>query len=129
MFRMKRAQWDAFERADVEQFEEEMVTHLREHFLEECQRLGNNGLREFIAEGIERSERVGITTERSVCKMLNVAMCFGSDFLNKEPWAISILKDDTITDPDARADALAHAGEEALEQRERGENGEARHAQ
>jgi len=129
MFRMKRAQWDAFERAEVEQFEDEMVTHLREHFADECQRMGDEGLREFIAEGIERSERVGITTERSVCKYLNLAMCFGADFLKQEPWAISILKDDTITDPDGRADALARAGEEVLEQRERGENGEARHAQ
>lgn len=129
MFRMKRAQWDAFERADVEQFEDEMVTHLRNHFASECERLGNEGLREFIAEGIERSEKIGITTERSVCKMLNLAICFGADFTTREPWAILILKDDTMTDPDGRADALAHAGEEILEQRERGENGEARHAQ
>lgn len=129
MFRMKRAQWDAFERADIEKFEDEMVVHLQTHFAEECKRLGDEPLREFILEGIERSERVGITSERSVCKILNVAMCFGLDFLNKEPWAISILKDDTMTDPDARADALAQAGEEALEQQERGENGEARHAQ
>jgi hypothetical protein len=102
---------------------------LREHFALECQRLGDEGLREFIAEGIERSERVGITTERSVCKYLNLAMCFGVDFLTRESWAISILKDDTITDPDGRADALARTGEEVLEQRERGENGEAQHAQ
>jgi hypothetical protein len=129
MFRLKRAQWDAFERAEVETFEDEMVEHLRRHFPTECQQMGDESLREFIAEGLERAERVGIITERSVCKYLNVAMCFGADFTTREPWAISILKDDTITDPDARADTLANAGVEVLEQRERGENGEARHAQ
>jgi hypothetical protein len=129
MFRLKRAQWDAFERAEVERFEEEMVAHLRRHFAQECLRMGDEALREFVAEGIERAERVGIVTERSVCKVLNVAICFGSDFIDQEPWAISILKDDTITDPDARADALAKAGVDELEQRERGENGEAQHAQ
>jgi hypothetical protein len=129
MFRLKRAQWDAFEKADVERFEEEMVAHLHRHFQEECLRMGDDALREFIAKGIERAEHAGIVTERSVCKILNVAMCFGSDFMDQEPWAISIVKDDTITDPDARANALADAGVDVLEQRERGENGEARHAQ
>jgi hypothetical protein len=124
MLRLKASHHQAFRRAALDDFEDRMVEHLREHFGDICRSMGEDAVRALIARGVVDAERYGITSKRGVCKYLNLAILFGPDFARTEPWAGPIIEDASIEDAEIRIDRLADAGVHALEEQERGEKGE-----
>ena len=85
-----------------------MVAHLKEFFPEECQNIGEPGVRETIQYGIEQAESHSILTEQHVCKYIDLMFALGRDFEIDPalPWVREILSDETMADPGERVDRL-----------------------
>jgi hypothetical protein len=95
MYRLDESQAEKLSEAAVIDFENRMVVHLGRHFSEQCEALGEHGVREAIRFGIARSSHYGIVNERDVCKYIDLMFAFGREFDTDEdlPWASRILKD------------------------------------
>jgi hypothetical protein len=91
---MRQAQLAAFSHAEVQKFEVRMIAHLRRFFPKQCAALTEPQLRELIQHGIKRAADHKITSERDVCKFIDLTIVFGRDFDadKKLPWASRILK-------------------------------------
>ncbi|HYO54531.1 DUF4123 domain-containing protein [Archangium sp.] len=93
LFRIRKEQMEAFAEASRKDFENRMVVHLREVFPDECEPLGDKGLRETIRYGLQRASSYRITQESDVCQYLHLMLVFGRDFDKDEAllWAGLIL--------------------------------------
>jgi hypothetical protein len=90
---IRQAQMEAFSQVEFKKFEDWMVNHLNQFFPAQCLALGNTQVRELIQHGIRRASGYGITTERDVCKFIDLMIVFGRDFDRdeKSAWAGQIL--------------------------------------
>jgi hypothetical protein len=110
MLIIRQEQMDEFIRTAAKSFEDWMVAHLTEFFPGECRVLGYPEVRATIRYGIEKAERYGITTEREVCKYIDLMYALGQDFDSNPdlPWVQEILQDETLPDPEERMVRLCH---------------------
>ena len=119
MLRIAKRQMGVFQKYAVTQFEDRMATHLNKFFPDICKTLGDGPLREAIQYGMRRAKFYHISSERDVCKYIDLMFAYGPDF-DKDPalpWAAGILKDDTISDPTEKIERLyEHALKETQEQ-------------
>ena len=86
-------QIEAINRLTMKNFEDRMVSHLKEFFPEDCQQLGETQVRETIRHGVQQASKYEVVTERDVCKYVDLLFTFGRDF-DKDPqlpWAKRIL--------------------------------------
>ena len=92
MLRIRAEQFQLLSHAEVENFEEWMVAHLKRFFPVQCRAVGDSRLRETIQTGIERAARYQITARRDVCKYIDLMVVFGRDFDTdrRYPWANTI---------------------------------------
>jgi hypothetical protein len=90
---IRQAQMDVFSQVEVQKFVDWMVAHLKQFFPPQSQALGEPQLQEMIRHGIRRAANHGITTERDVCKFIDLMIVFGRDFDRdeKSAWAGQIL--------------------------------------
>jgi hypothetical protein len=90
---IRQAQMEAFSQAEIGKFQDWMCTHLWKFFPAQAETLGEPKLRELIQYGIRRAAEHGITTERDVCKFIDLMIVFGRDFDRdeKSAWAGQIL--------------------------------------
>lgn len=97
-----------FEHAGERSFHDRMVVHLQTHFPVHSQALGEPGVREVVAYGIERSRQYQIATERDVCKYISLMFAFGRDFDRdpKLPWAADILQNRVYQNGTDRVEVL-----------------------
>lgn len=111
MFKIRAAQWEPFRSDAVLDFERRMVEHVREFFPEDCARMGEADVREWIRHGIERANHYGIRTERGTCSYVDVMFGYGRDFDRDPalPWAASILADHGENDGEEHAERLFDA--------------------
>jgi hypothetical protein len=110
MLIIRQEQMDMFILASAKSFEDWMVVHLKKFFPEECQTLGDQGVRDTIRCGIEKAEGYGITTEHDVCMYIDLMFALGQDF-DTDPdllWVQEILQDETLPDPGDRMDRLCY---------------------
>ena len=122
MLQLRHRQFEELRAVPLEGFEDQMVAHLREHFPDDCRAMDDAALRVWIRYGIERAEAHGLSSQRDVCKYLNLMMTFGRDFDVQEPtarWARPILGDPEISDPSARIERLCEEAMRALEEEEK----------
>jgi hypothetical protein len=93
-----------------------VAAHLEKCFPKECQALGEPVLREMIQGGIKQSQGYGITSERGVCKYIDIMVKLGSDFDHDPglPWARAILTD-SADDPSVKINRLYAAAIEKFE--------------
>lgn len=105
---IRKEQMSAFAEAAATDFENRMVVHLNKCFPAECETLQEPGVREIIRCGINRSAHYGVTTERDVCKYIDLMMVFGRNFDTRAdlPWASRILNDRVLKNPTARIERL-----------------------
>jgi len=110
MLIIRQEQMDEFIRIAAKSFEDWMLVHLKNFFPDEYQALGDPEIRETIKYGIGKAESYGITTEREVCKYIDLMFVLGQDFdTNPDlPWVQEILQDETLPDPEERMNGLCH---------------------
>jgi len=105
---IRKAQMSVLAEAAATDFENRMVAHLNKCFPAACETLQEPGVRETIRYGINRSAHYDVTTERDVCKYIDLMMVFGRDFDTRAelPWASRILNDRVLKNPTARIERL-----------------------
>ena len=110
MLIIRQEQMDEFIRIAAKSFEDWMLVHLKNFFPDEYQALGDPEIRETIKYGIGKAESYGITTEREVCKYIDLMFVLGQDFdTNPDlPWVQEILQDETLPDPEERMNRLCN---------------------
>lgn len=121
MLRIRDDQLYALKAPALEDFVDEMVLHVHEFFPDECVELGPDAIRGLVEKGIEKAASFGIVSPRGVCKYINMIMAFGADFDTKPEtaaWALPILRDESIPDPNARMDVLSERALSVLEEAE-----------
>ena len=93
MLALRAPQMAAFSLAEVQKFEDWMITHIRQFFSKQCAALKEPELRDLIQYGIKRAASHGIVSERDVCKFIDLIIVFGRDFDadKQRPWASQIL--------------------------------------
>jgi hypothetical protein len=93
MLVIRAPQFEAFEQAAIDLFEERMLGYLTESFPKQAGLLGPAQMRRVIALGWERAERHGHRTEREIYLYLTLMMMLGSWFDEDPqlPWATAWL--------------------------------------
>ncbi len=108
MLTIRKEQIQAFSRVAMKEFEKDMLQHLEQFFPDECATLGGKALREYIQNAIVRAKEYGLTSERDLCKYLNLTMVYGRDF-DTDPeleWMRDFLTDPDVLDPGERMSRL-----------------------
>ena len=90
---IRQTQMEAFSRVEIRKFEDWMINHLTQFFPAQCMALGNTQVRAMIQDGIKRAAGYGITTQRDVCKFIDLMIVVGRDFDcdGRNAWAGTIL--------------------------------------
>jgi hypothetical protein len=114
MLAIRREQMEVFHDAERKNFEDWMIDHVNRFFPKQSRLLSQGEMRETIRHGIRRAAAYGITSQRDVCKYIDLLVVFGRDLDTdgQYPWA-----GDTLRQPlesEARVTALQQAAVEHL---------------
>jgi hypothetical protein len=92
----------------LDQFQQDMIPHLREFSPHHSGLLGESGVRQILRLGIERARPYGLTNPGLLRFYAELMFMYGTFFDTDPflPWAGEILRDLTIADPDTRATRL-----------------------
>jgi hypothetical protein len=127
MLTIRKEQMAAFGPIGLKAFEERVVMHLKKIFPGQSESLGEPKLRETIQYGTQRAAAYRITSERDVCKYIDLMILYGPDF-DKDPnlpWVQSILQNGAIRNPATKIDRLYKAAKKNTKiHRKRGLNHE-----
>lgn len=113
MLTIRKEQLAVFGPVGKKAFEDRVVVHLKKVFPEKAEALGEPKVRETIQYGAQRAASYRITSERDVCKYIDLMVFYGRDF-DKDPnlpWAQSILQNQNIRNPSSKIDRLYKAAE------------------
>jgi hypothetical protein len=101
-------QMAVFEQAVRQNFEDEMVEHLKKFAPAHCAVIGEPSIRQVIRLGMERSQKYGLTERNSIRIYLELMVLFGSDFDTdpQVPWAGEVLKNSAAASEVVRLDSL-----------------------
>jgi hypothetical protein len=111
MLSIRKEQMAVFEKVAEGDFENRMLSHIKEFFPEQHGRFAESSLREFIHYGVDRAAAYGIELQPDVCQFIDLMLVFGRDFDHDPalPWASTILNDPEIPGPTARIYELQNA--------------------
>jgi hypothetical protein len=109
---IRAEQFAALSDAVAKRFEDRVVVHLQKCFPKECGLWGEPAVRDLIQFGIGRASAYKITTERDICKYIDVMVVFGRDFDRdpRFPWVPVILNDRALYEPTRRLETLYEEG-------------------
>jgi hypothetical protein len=107
MFVLSKKHMEAFAGSQHDRFVGHMERHLRSRFPEECEKLGERGVRKRIDEGIEGASTYGIRAERDVATFIRYMFALGPgfDLAPQTAWAGEILRDKSRS-PAQRLEAI-----------------------
>ena len=108
MLTIRKEQVQALSRVTIQEFEKDMLQHLMQFFPDESAAMGNKELRAHIRHAIARAKGYGVSSERDLCKYLNLTMVYGRDF-DTDPeveWMRDFLTDPDVSDPGERMSRL-----------------------
>jgi hypothetical protein len=111
MLTIRKEQLAVFGPLGKKAFEDRVLAHLKKVFPEQSESLGEPKLRETIQYGTQRAAAYRITSERDVCKYIDLMVVCGRDF-DKDPahpWAQSILQNESIRNPSSKIERLYKA--------------------
>jgi hypothetical protein len=111
MLTLRKEQISVFGPLGKKAFEDRMLAHLKKVFPEQSKSLDEPKLRETIQYGLQRAAAYGITSERDVCKYIDLIILHGRDF-DKDPnlpWAQSVLQNQAIRNPSSKIERLFKA--------------------
>ena len=93
MLVIRKEQMAVFLRLQLKEFEDKTCERLLKLKPDQCRKLGEKAVRKSIQDGIERSFRYGIKTERDIARYINIMYTLGFDFDTdpRYPWAADIL--------------------------------------
>lgn len=118
MLKIRDEQIKAMADAALQNFEKEMVQHIKEFAPKHSEVIEDEGVREVVRLGIERAGDYGFTKRGPIRFYIELMFMFGSDFDTdfQMPWAEGVLTNDLIKDEMERADFLHEKMLEYLKQ-------------
>lgn len=122
MLVIRKEQMEIFKREAMRQFEKEMALHIKQYFLGMDVAFQEDILLTYIRYIISRAKSYGLSSERDLCKYLNLSMICGRDFDNNPhlSWMTKILSNSGITNPSDRIEKLYKEVLHRLEHQESG---------
>ena len=125
MLHIRKEQMRALNAYMRENFVDEMVAYLREHFPQDCDVLGQAQTRRVIDLGIDRAAEHGLEIKGDVCNFITLMFSLGSYFDEDPllPWASEVLEGKEENSPSAMMDDLYAKATEYLN-RVAGDNGQ-----
>lgn len=107
LFLIRREQMNVLAAASKEQFEENIMAHLRRVWPDDTASMSDDVLLQWVRYGVARGERYDIDTEFDVARFLDVMFLFDPQFDENPtlPWAAEILQAPHL-DGRQRVDAL-----------------------
>src|SRR4051794_30440334 len=114
MFIVRGNQFDAMARASLPEW---LESHLRKHFGEQCEQLGEARLRKEILHGMERAWSHGFRSGVHTARYLDLMFTFGRDFDQNDTlgWPPVVFHDASARDPEATITDLLEAARKHLE--------------
>jgi hypothetical protein len=108
MLTIRKEQLAVFGPLGKKAFEDRMLAHLKKVFPEQTEPLDEPKLRETIQNGTLRAAAYRITSERDVCKYIDLMILYGHDFDKdpNHPWAQSTLQNQAIRNPSDKIERL-----------------------
>lgn len=115
MLTIRRDQIEVLNTDMRRRFEIRMAAHVNQFFAERCKLLGEAGVREWVADGINRAATYGIKAEIDVCRYIDVMFVFGREFDrdSRFPWATRILNA-RLANPRARTNHLVKSAKKRV---------------
>lgn len=108
MLFLSRELMASFEDLAFQRFEQQLLSHVREHFPGHVRYLGEQGALRVIRNGCALAEERGFKSERDLSLYTDLTLMLGAGF-DSDPqmvWVPEIMEDPTLTDPRSRMDAL-----------------------
>jgi hypothetical protein len=105
---IQEKQMSALSKAQLARFGARMIIHIQKFFPKHFASLGEEQSRLLVHHGVERAEHYGITSERDVCKLIDLMLALGPDMDQKFPWVAARLGD-TAVSASERVDAVYDA--------------------
>ena len=108
MLVIRKEQITVLEEYSQKGFERELAAHITEFAPRHCAAIGNDAVREFARQAIERAEKHGFTNRGPVRFYAEMMCLFGSDFDTdgQLPWVQEVLQNEMLGEQTERADAL-----------------------
>jgi hypothetical protein len=98
----------ALAQAQLSRFAVRMLVHIQQFFPGAFASLGQEKSLLLVRHGVERGKHYGITSERDVCKLIDLMLNLGADMDRKFPWVAATLGD-TAMPAGKRVDAVYDA--------------------
>lgn len=119
MLIIRQEQYDAMRESAQDRFDAGIVEHLRTHFPEETQSLGDAELLALVQEGRRHAWRYGADDPAAVCRFIDVRFALGASFdtAPELAWIAAPLRDESIDDPDARIEEMSERAVEWIVRR------------
>ena len=107
MFRIRKEQVEALDKAAFQAFEERVAEHVKESFPKHAELCGEEAVRKVVRIGLERAQEYGIAKEGGLQLYIDLMFLLGSSFDTDPqlPWAAEVLSDTSIEES-ARLDRL-----------------------
>jgi hypothetical protein len=120
MLTIRKEQLAVFGPLGKNAFEDRMIAHVKKVFPEQSETLGETKLRASIQYGTQRAAAYRITSERDVCKYIDLMILYGRDFDKdpNNPWAQSVLQNQAIRNPSSKIERLYKAAKKQENQRQ-----------
>lgn len=118
MLKLRAEQMEALRAVKLHAFADRLLVHAKHYFPSACRALGEDGTRAHISHAIERARVYDLSTERDLCKYLNLTFSFGRDF-DTDPghaWMGAILRE-RDSDPSHKLNRLYKTAVEMEKQR------------
>ena len=108
MLIIRKEQMEVFEEAALQDFEDEMVEHIKQFTPKQSEVIGEDNVRQVVRMGMEKAEAYSFTKQGPVRFYIDMMFMLGSDFDTdpQYPWTSEILNDPSIGDQMHRADRL-----------------------
>ena len=108
MLVIRKEQQEALKEYMLGQYEDRTYEHFQKFFQKYCEILTEEVMRSLIRHGVKKAEEHNIVGERNVCLYTTLMLVLGSSFDEdpQYPWAVRMLKDDSLTDESERTDQL-----------------------
>jgi hypothetical protein len=111
---ISRAQMNALSVSSIACFDDRVFRHLTKFFPYRIAEIGVDGARRLVVSGRERAARHSFSSERDVCRFIDLAFILGLSFDTEYAWAAEILGRDAYWTPSQRMDELIARAEEHL---------------
>ena len=119
MLSIRKEQMVVFREPAVNDFVKRVMVHLNKCFPAKCEAMGEAKVRAMVKYGSQRAVSYRVSSERDVCKYIDLMLVFGQDFDQdpKLPWASSILNNQAIINPTTKVARLYKAAKKQEKQK------------